>query len=276
MTMAQHLLSRWAGIASRIGEREIALFLDYDGTLTPIVKTPGRARLTSYSKKQLSALAGEAGVVAIVSGRKLADIKEKVCLSGIDYVGNHGLEIEYAGRKLKGIIPRGFLAIIKKIKELLQKKLHHVEGLLLEDKGVILAVHYRQVKRNDLAKVKKKFYETMKAYGKSQVKIGVGKKVLEIRPPVDWDKGKAVFWLLQSYRKRHGANYRSVFPIYIGDDKTDEDAFAALKGVGLTVAVGQKRNTQAEYYVKNSEEVYKFLKNVYAFLKERKICKQSN
>lgn len=265
MRMAQELLSHWPEIRERIGKKNMALLLDYDGTLTPIVKTPAQAKLSPDAKKQLAALARQVSLFAVVSGRKLSDIKAKVKIAAIGYVGNHGLEIEYRGRSFKGIVPQDFPLTLKQIKGLLGEKLQNVKGIVFEDKGVILSLHYRQVKSNEVSKVKRVFSQTLEDYRKSnKVRIATGKKVLEIRPPVDWDKGKAVSWLL------HSCGIRNVFPIYVGDDKTDEDAFGALSGLGLTVAVGKKRNTKAEYYVKNSKEVYTFLEELKAFLKERK------
>jgi trehalose 6-phosphate phosphatase len=84
----------------------------------------------------------------------------------------------------------------------------------------------------------------------------MGKKVLEVCPPVNWDKGKAVLWLLHNMSFSENT---PVLPIYIGDDITDEDAFKLLKGSGLTVFVGKPKKSNAEYYIKDTNEVLSFL-----------------
>ena len=87
-----------------------------------------------------------------------------------------------------------------------------------------------------------------------------GKKVLEIRPPLAWDKGKAALWLLRKQELAYGRG--NVVPVYIGDDSTDEDAFEALKGRGVTVFVGPPRLSAAQYYLKQTQEVTELMKRI--------------
>lgn len=268
--MPKHLLSHWDHVAQKITGKRIVLFLDYDGTLTPIVRTPGQAKIPPLIRKQLVKLHKKLdGRIAIVSGRQLADIKKKVNVPAIVYVGNHGLEIKGPGLNFNRVIAQGFFKEIRKLRELLRQKLQHIKGILLEDKHVALGVHYRLVTKSDILKVKKICSETLKPYiHAKKVKVIAGKKVLEVRPPVNWHKGKAVLWLLRKFR----AQSKNIIAVYIGDDKTDEEAFNVLKAGALTVFVGSTHRTQARYYLKNTAEVNVFLGYLYTLLKGRDRC----
>lgn len=268
--MAHYLLPEWPRLAEEIRTRKIALFLDYDGTLTPIVPTPAQAKLSLPLKRQLTRLSEKLpGRIAVISGRQLADIKKKVNVPAIVYVGNHGLEIKGPGLNFNRVIAQGFSKEIRKLRELLRQKLQHIKGILLEDKRVALGVHYRLVTKSDILKVKKICSETLKPYiHAKKVKVIAGKKVLEVRPPVNWHKGKAVLWLLRKFR----AQSKNIVAVYIGDDKTDEEAFNVLKAGALTVFVGSTHRTQARYYLKNTAEVNVFLGYLYTLLKGRDRC----
>jgi trehalose-phosphatase len=102
-------------------------------------------------------------------------------------------------------------------------------------------------------------YVCMPYRRKNEIKIHAGKKVLELRPPGEWDKGKAALWLLRKHEILHGKG--NVLPVYIGDDSTDEDAFEALKNKGITVLVGSPRKfSTAQYYLAQPQEVTEILK----------------
>ncbi|NQT30556.1 MAG: trehalose-phosphatase [Candidatus Saganbacteria bacterium] len=238
---------------------EYLLFLDYDGTLTPIVKKPRLAKLSKKQKSALKKLAKAPNVImAIVSGRKLSDLKRKVGISGIYYAGNHGFEI--SGPKTHLLHPKALAAkpVLRKIKKELAAKLKGIKGAWVEDKQLTLSLHFRQVKEKDFIKLKSIFDQVVTPYLKrGKVRTTSGKKVFEIRPNVDWNKGKAVLWFMQKLAKT-----KYVVPIYIGDDTTDEDAFAALKNLGITIRVGKTPKTHAQKFVANVAEVYKFLEQL--------------
>jgi len=250
----------------------IMLFLDYDGTLAPIVKRPQDAVMPSKIKRILKDLLKVPDIeIAVISGRRLDDVKKIVGLRNIIYVGNHGFEAE--GPKIKFIVQNlsGFKAVLKKIKKELTKRLYGIKGILIEDKGVTLSVHYRLVRKKDISLIKAIFQKALIFYQiKNKVKTGFGKKLFEVRPAINWDKGKVVLWLL----KRHKSFLKGkrVLPVYIGDDVTDEDAFKNLRGRGLTIFVGKSRSSQAEYFLKNTAQVHMFLKKILQLKRRSNIC----
>ena len=258
----KHLFEDWANIGKKIQEAQnLFLFLDYDGTLTPIVSTPDIALCPPEVKGVLANLRDSPKVfLTIVSGRSLEDIREKVGIPGIIYVGNYGLEIENpAGmhkKKLSANRQREYNNIVQTLKESLKE----IPGILFEDKGSILAVHYRNVPPEYFDRVHHAVGKTMGDW-EGRWQIARGKMVLEIRPKVDFNKGKAVREILQS------AITPKALPVYLGDDPTDEDAFRAIKGEGITVFVGDARNaSEADHYLKDPSEVMEFLRRCLALL----------
>lgn len=245
-----------------IKNRFIYLFLDYDGTLAPIVSTPGKAIMPQKTKKALRRLSGiSCCKVAVITGRSLSDIQKKIGLKGnIVYVGNHGFEIKGPKINFKSPVPAGYRSTLDEIKQKLQKALSGIKGILIEDKGFSLSLHYRLAGEKDIQKIKTEFYATLVPYEvRNGAKVKTGKKVFEIRPPMDWDKGKVVLWLLARQKFLLGKKKKDILPIYIGDDVTDEDAFGALKGRGLTIRVGKLKNSRARYYLENTDEASGFL-----------------
>jgi trehalose-phosphatase len=212
--------------------------------------------------------------IAIISGRRVNDVKKRIGIKNIIYVGNHGLEIRGPKIKFKATVHPKFLTILNALKEELTKKLSPIRGVFVEDKGLALSVHYRLVDKKYIPEVKTIFHETIITYVvRDKIQVKSGKMVFEIRPPVDWDKGKIVLCLLA--RQQFAAKSRKMLPIYIGDDTTDEDAFCALKNRGITVAVGLPKESCAEYYLKSTQEVGKFLRrllNYYNSKKQWKNC----
>ena len=151
--------------------------------------------------------------------------------------------------------------VLGQIRKDLQQRLSSIRGAFVEDKGLSLSLHYRAVEKKQIPKIKTIFYETVILYlRRDKIKIKPGKMVLEVRPKTEWDKGKVVLWLLA--RQIFAAQKSKVFPIYIGDDLTDEDAFKALKNKGLTVFVGEPKESYAQYYLKNPKEVIDFLRRI--------------
>lgn len=256
----KYLFKYWNTLKQNISNRYIFLFLDYDGTLTPIVESPEKAAISPQIKALLKRLSRNTKFkLAIISGRSLKDIKKMVGLENIIYSGNHGLEIEGPKIKFKSSASPQYKTILKQIKDSLNAKLFGIKGIFIEDKGLTLSIHYRLVDKKQIPKVKTIFHEATIFYLlRNKIKIKPGKMVFEIRPPVEWDKGKVVLWLLA--RQKFALGERSFIPIYIGDDKTDEDVFGVLKNKGLTIFVGQPRASYAQYYLKNTEEVGEFLK----------------
>jgi len=258
----RYLFDDWDKIKKNLNNKFIALFLDYDGTISPIVERPERALIPKETRQLLwKLLKSPRHKLAIISGRALKDIKKRVDIPGIVYVGNHGLEIEGPKINFKSPISLRYKMILQHIKDELTAKLANIKGVLIEDKGLSLSVHYRLVNRNQIPKIKTILYEVTILYTvRDKIKIKLGKKVFEIRPAVEWDKGKVVLWLLT--RWKFALLDKDILPIYLGDDVTDEDAFGMLKNKGLTIYIGKPKDSQAKYYLRDTQEVSEFFKKI--------------
>jgi len=252
----KYLFEHWRKIERVLAKGQPVLFLDFDGTLSPIAPTPQEALLPPAIKAKLKELSRRLqGRVAIVSGRSLKNLKRKVGLKGLMYVGNHGLEIE--GPQLHYKVSAAGLAEkpLRLIKKMIRQEMRNIEGVFLEDKGLTLSFHYRNVRPKNAALVLRTFKGIVRPYIlEKKIKLNQGKKVFEIKPPIDWHKGRAVVWLMRRLGKG-----KKLIAIYIGDDTTDEDAFAALKGRGISIAVGHRQRSQATYFLKSQREVGRFL-----------------
>jgi trehalose 6-phosphate synthase/phosphatase len=226
----------------------IFLFLDYDGTLTPIVDSPDRAILSNDVKSLLIKLK-ETFPIAIVSGRALDDIMRLVTIEDLIYAGNHGAEMWVENKVFIGQQISDTKELLKKVVKELEETLSTIPGVIVEDKGITASIHYRMVNPNDICRLFDIFWKITDKY-RGLFKITAGKKVFEMRPHGIWNKGDAVEWIMKNFGK-------GKTPIYIGDDITDEDAFRAVKGKGIAISVG--KNEEADYYLKGQEEVKKFL-----------------
>ena len=250
-----HLFGNWENIRARIQKAQnLFLFLDYDGTLTPIVSRPEMALCPSEVKRLLVRLRDLPGIyLAIISGRSLEDLREKVGVSGIVYVGNHGLEIENPAGSHKKVLVLTRKWELNRITQNLQDSLKKIPGVLFEDKGPILSVHYRNVPQRFFLKVSRAIEEQLQQW-RDHWKKASGKMVFEIRPNVDFHKGKAVREILKGFPSKR------LLPIYLGDDQTDEDAFRVLKGQGISVFVGLAGfPSGADFFLRNPDEVLDFL-----------------
>jgi len=237
-----------------------AIFLDYDGTLTPIVSHPENALLSDSMQQALQELVLQAPV-AILSGRDLDDVRQRVDIGAIVYAGSHGFDI--AGpRGLRKEMATEFLPRLDMIEKELGKQLTGIAGARMERKRFSIAAHYRNVNESDVPKVERAVSEVAARH--CELRKMDGKKVYELLPDIDWDKGKAVLWLLEGL----GLQLAKIRPIYIGDDRTDEDAFRALEKSGVGILVSEEpRPTAASYSLKEPTEVERFLRELVAALR---------
>ncbi|MDI6642786.1 MAG: trehalose-phosphatase [Candidatus Hodarchaeaceae archaeon] len=252
----KHLLGQMRILEKRL--KRTLLLLDYDGTLTPIVERPELATLPLAMRKVLRSVATRHRV-AIVSGRSLVDIKKLVGLKGLYYAGNHGLEISGPGAKLVQPKALRMCSAIAQLCRKLRKELKEIKGAIVQDKGLTVSIHYRLVQLKKLKRLKSIVRKITKPYLNSgTIKITRGKKVIDILPNIAWDKGKAVLWIISVVDPK-----RRFTPVYIGDDRTDEDAFLVLKNRGVTILVSEKwKKSHAKFFLKNVGEVKSFLEKL--------------
>jgi trehalose-phosphatase len=235
-----------------------AAFLDFDGTLAEIVPYPDAAALTDSARAAVAALA-ERVPVAVVSGRERADVAARVGLAGIWYAGSHGLDV--AGPSGERFAPPGAVEALPELdaaERTLVEALATCAGSLLERKRFSLAVHYRQCGPLEAARVRQSVRAVLA--DRRRLRVTEGKQVLDLQPAVAWDKGRAALWILE----RLGLGERAQ-ALVVGDDVTDEDAFVALRGRGVTIHVGDaSAPTAAEHTLRDPGEVERFLRGLVA------------
>jgi alpha,alpha-trehalase len=251
-------------ILERLRKGTPGLFLDYDGTLTPIVQDPAAALLPAATKSIIERLS-RAWMVAVISGRDLPDIRRMVAIDGIIYAGSHGFDILGANGSFhddsKGT---DFLPSLGRAAEELEKVVSDVDGARVERKRFAVALHYRAVAEKDVPELERRFETVSRKF--DDLRRSSGKKVFELRPRTPWDKGKAVLSLMA----RHHIDDSRLVPVYIGDDTTDEDAFRAIWDAGIGIIVGQGvRKTAARYRLRDTAEVADFLEKLADLAEER-------
>lgn len=255
------------------------LCLDFDGTLTPIVPRPDAAHLPEGVGALLGRLAAHPRIaLAVISGRALADLAKEVTVPGAILVGNHGLEMAGPGVAFVHAEAERWRAVLGEAAGLLRAELAPVPGVLVEEKGLSLSLHYRLAPgradevRAVVAQVLARQAPhsggraegggpaALRAEGRA-LAVQQGRRVLELLPPVEWDKGAAVRWLLE---QGHGAGWPgSCAPVCAGDDQTDETMFMALKGIGAAILVKVGPGpTVAAYRLDGPEEVLVFLEHL--------------
>jgi trehalose 6-phosphate phosphatase len=246
--------------AARGTAGHLLLGLDFDGTIAPIVPRPEDAELLPDAGTVLRSLARRADTwIAILSGRALADIAQRVQLEGAFYAGNHGLEIGGPGVHRVHERAADSLALMAEISGQLQQELLAVPGAQLEDKGLTLSVHYRRAPDEQAARQTREIVEQMCAPF-SQLRVTHGKKIVEVRPAVDWDKGEALRFL----RDTVASGEPAAPTVFIGDDRTDEDAFRQVgpRGHGIIVADPVPAQTDAHAFLRSPAEVVEFLRRL--------------
>jgi trehalose-phosphatase len=233
--------------------RSLAVLLDYDGTLTPIVERPEAAVLAAATRSVLRSLARRC-VLAVVSGRDLEDVRARVGVRGLAYAGSHGFDIAGPGLRHQHPGAHAGASRLPGVARAIARATVAIEGVRLEPKRFALAVHYRRARQADVPKVRAAVERALARY--PGLRMARGKKVFDLQPDIAWDKGRAVLWLLRTLRLERD----NVLPLYIGDDLTDEDAFRALARRGIGIAVQEaRRRTAARFTLRDPDEVRAFL-----------------
>lgn len=254
-------LSMFEQITGSSKGKQIVMFLDYDGTLSPIVDDPDRAFMSDAMRGVVRQVA-RYFPTAIVSGRCRDKVYSFVRLAELYYAGSHGMDIKgptyKKGKKRVLFQPANeFLPMIDEVYKILIEKTKSTPGAKVENNKFCLSVHFRCVDEKRWNSLAEQVRSVVKDYPK--LRLTQGRKVLEIRPTIKWDKGKALEFLLETLGF---ADCNDVLPVYIGDDRTDEDAFKVLRergqGFGILVSTTPK-DTNASYSLQEPSEVMVFL-----------------
>ncbi len=242
---SRNLFDRWAEVRLRLAVApHVALFVDFDGTLAPVHRHPHKVRLEPGVRQLLARLARRPRfTVCIISGRRLADIRRRAAVRGVKYMGLHGWERDGAGGAKAD--PETMRRAKRRI-----HSLGYPPGVWVENKGIGCAVHYRGATETAVRRARAALRDALKPFA-GTVRLLRGKKVWEILPGDFAGKGEAAREFLTELQ-------RSALPIFLGDDTTDESAFALLRH-GITVRVGPARRTLARFRLRDSGEVRRFL-----------------
>ncbi|GMH08913.1 hypothetical protein Nepgr_010753 [Nepenthes gracilis] len=256
--------------------KKIVVFLDYDGTLSPIVDDPDSAFMSATMRSALREVASHFPT-AIISGRSRDKVYEFVQLNDVCYAGSHGMDIMAPPRqqrscdgkfKTRGVDKMGneviifqpaqeFLPEILEIFNELKEVTKEIEGVTVEDNRFCNSIHFRRARTEDYGVIEHRVMSILSKH--SNFHVTRGKKVMEIRPLIEWNKGHALEYLLETL---DCFDSNDVLPIYIGDDQTDEDAFKVIRsrGQGFPIIVSSKpKDTKASYSLRDPSEVLSFL-----------------
>lgn len=250
---------RWAepaaiasDIRARAAGQHLVVLCDFDGTLCEFHPDPAAVFLPPSIRHALDSIARRPdATVGLVTGRRLEDVRTRAGLSSsVYYAGLHGLEIEVEGEHFRHPDIGTEREVIHRIAASLRSELEPL-GVFLEDKDVSVVAHYRDVAADVEAQVLDAFERHARPFVKSgRLRIMKGSCARELLPKIDWHKGSAVIWICDRVAHHHG----SAWPVYIGDDLTDEDAFRAVKRSGLAIAASD-RVTGATYRINGPTEV---------------------
>ena len=238
------------------GDRQPAVFFDFDGTLSDIVDDPDTACLSAGAAEALQSLTAQCPV-AVLSGRDLADVRQRIGLPGIWYAGSHGFEsVGPDGAHHENDAAASAIPVLEDAAAKLREQLSTVAGVAVEHKRFGVAVHYRNAQRSTVGDV----LAVVRGIGqRTGLRVTTGREVVELRPDIDWDKGKTLRWVVDQISDDQSA---ALLPIYLGDDITDEDAFDAVLNDGIGIVVRHSddgdRATAARYALDSPAQVSAF------------------
>ncbi|HEX8033279.1 MAG TPA: trehalose-phosphatase [Ktedonobacterales bacterium] len=266
-----HAIGESDALARRFAGKRPAVFLDYDGTLTPIRERPEDAVISDSMREAVRRLAARVPVV-VVSGRDRKVVQKLMGLDNLIVAGDHGFDIwSPTGGAIQRAEGASFAGLMREVEAKLRAGLANIPGSLVEPKMSSVAVHFRLVSDEQRRRVKQIVDDILGEH--PELKVTPGKMVFEIQPKLDWDKGEAVLYLLKAL----DLDRDDVVPLYLGDDITDEDAFRALAGRGISIFVGSAddpetagRTTAADYVLNTMGQVEEFLNRLAAIYSPQK------
>lgn len=241
--------------------RHLLLVIDFDGTLSEIVPTLGQSNLSPARLDILNKLSTGPMRVAILSGRAAGDLKRRIKMDKIIYCGNYGMEMQGPG--IKYLQPRmaAFREMLKVFEDKHASLFRQIPGVLVEGKGLGVALHYRNVAKEHLPSFRTRWARFRRGGGLSGFNWFKGNCAWEVIPDVPWDKGKATEHLWRALGKP--------FALAIGNDQTDEPMFKAVKGKGMAIRVGYKTHSHASYWLNGESDVYRFLEVLVKLLEKQ-------
>jgi trehalose 6-phosphate phosphatase len=245
-----HLFDYWRQVSARLrAARAVELFLDFDGTLARLRPRPEEARLSFTTRRAMARLAGNSRIrVCVITGRKLTDILIRAGVPKVRYLGLHGWDRR--GRAPLNVEVRETL---DRAKRHLADQIADLPGIRIEDKGPVFSVHFRGAADRQVG-LARASVRTMMAPVSTELRVLEGRYAWEILPKIIGDKGTAVQRELNRFN-------RHALPVYVGDDRTDEPAFAVLPH-GITIRVGRRTLTRAKFQLRDPAEVLKFLEKL--------------
>lgn len=264
---AEHLERALAALKARPS----GIFVDVDGTLSPIVSIPEEAQVLPASRRALRDLASLTDLVVIVSGRRVVDARRMVGLDDVVYFGNHGLE---KWDRAEGYQSRAgqYRTRVLRALAMLERRLASLPGVRLENKDTVVSIHYRLAA--DPAEARREILRmAAQIADESALTVTEGKKVVELRPPLSIDKGTTLETAVRENRLRG--------VLCLGDDLTDVSAFRALRRLreqgdieGLAIGVGGKEtpaelSAAADALLDGPREVATFLQQLAQTLERR-------
>jgi trehalose-phosphatase len=253
----QHLFHRWPQVSERVRLADrVALFLDFDGTLAPFRIRAEQVRLSDGTRRALRRLVRNPRVnVFVLSGRRRADVENRVGVPGVNCFGLHGWEGPTTG------VPKSSAgSLLRQARHQLRNRLASLRGVWIEKKGPVFAVHVRGATAGAVHRAGVIVEQVMKRF-EPGLRLLPGNQVWEVTPQELPGKGATVRALLREMPA-------ATLPICLGDDATDESAFAVLRR-GITVGVGvEQQPTEARFHLRSPQEVRRFLEKVESELRE--------
>jgi len=250
-----------ARLDARLHGKEPAVFLDYDGTLTPIVERPEDAVISDRMRQVVRDLARRC-TVCVVSGRDRRVVQDLMGIHDLVVAGSHGFDIWSPEQgTIEHDAAAGYEELLAEVTDRLRSELDGIDGAIVEPKKASVAAHYRLVAPEERERVGE-VVERLLAERPDELKVTPGKMVYELQPKLEWDKGRAVLHLLGVLHLDHD----DIVPMYFGDDVTDEHAFEALPDRGIGIFVGDPddpenagRTTAANFVLASVEETEQLL-----------------
>ncbi|WP_083271280.1 trehalose-phosphatase, partial [Mycobacterium gordonae] len=256
-------LQVYSQLKELVTARQPVVFVDFDGTMADIVGQPETAALVPGAADALRALTPHCPV-AVISGRDLADLRARIDVDGLWFAGSHGFELVAPDGTLhQNADAAASVGVLVRAAVRLADELKDIPGTIVERKRYAVAVHYRNTDPQAVDRV----IAAVRRLGRSAgLRVTTGRKLVELRPNVSWDKGKALHWILEHLATEQNSSSTTTLPIFIGDDISDEDGFDAIRFDGVGIAVrhleGGDRPSAATFSLESPSAVTQFLQRL--------------